>query len=314
MERIYGWSLRGTNYAKTNIFLYVFGAFFAIALVFARYFMHSFLRKDFGERYYRITMIMIIIIFLGVLPAIFSHPLIKGFSTAISAVNSLNTGVDKAGQKDLLQQSLDQLNAMQNAAVAKPSDNVVPPETEQESEIEQALEKNQPDDPYESWYIMLALMVIFAVRHLGAIKIRAKPYDYTRMSTYDGDYNFFCLFVQKRFGLSDFAVMRYVEPLIFAVPGFLLYLKDQPVGVLLMFFAAVYSLSYYYEERIIRWNTLNRIDQIFINIGNRIERGEIKTAMRQQNINVNDAGLTDEEILHNIAPELRKPKDRFIIS
>ncbi len=93
---------------------------------------------------------------------------------------------------------------------------------------------------YLTWYIFLILFVLMSIKHYFDIKRNPSVFDFAKFSLYAGKINplFFKIKNDPRL------VECLIEPAVFFVVGFVLHFVGQKLGGLLIFCSVVYALSY----------------------------------------------------------------------
>jgi hypothetical protein len=309
MRRYSGESLVSTAYASQSFVLLFFSTFFQIGVIIARLFMHTFLRRGFGERYYRLIPMIFVVSALGFWPSITRtlEPL-WAYVTMTSPEDAI-----KREERRIREQAAQMQQESEDVSSAPDMQTAAPETAIGEREDEMPPTEDEYWARYHTWYLMLLALVIVACVHLYSIRMRAEPFDFTRISTYEGDYGLLLVLIRRRINLPDQVVERFIEPGIFIVLGLLLQLLDQPLGTMFITLALFYSASYYYEEQIERWNMMNRIDKIFVRYLERGGREYIHDGLRSENVPVHLHDMSDDDILHKIAPELPRDEGRFVI-
>ena len=187
-----------------------------------RLLLEAFIRKDFGERYFKLSSALTVAVVLGAFPFVATEVL--AFFTPTRGGGMMMFGETRRNDSaDLM-----------------------------------------PD--YLGWFIYLAAFVFLAFRHHRDIKRAPSVFDFARFSKYTGKVNqtFF------RFNLPDRKtdlrrVECLLEPALFFVLGFLLYLIGQKLGNLLMVCSVFYGFSYAAAYFIGDNFVMDKIDEIIVN-------------------------------------------------
>jgi len=172
-----------------------------------RMLIEVFIRKDFGERYFRISSAIATFTFLWIWPSIWEYlkSLVRPFTTMLAA------------------------------ASGHP---VAPPAADENVAAMLFL-------PYVSWYIYLLVFLGVCIYHHLSIRRKPGVFNFNRHSRYSGDVHpFFRDFKFRGETLSPRIIECWLEPLPFFIGGIILAGFGQSLGWLLMFSAVVYALSY----------------------------------------------------------------------
>ncbi|PZR20508.1 MAG: hypothetical protein DI539_10680 [Flavobacterium psychrophilum] len=168
-----------------------------------------FTRKDFGERYFRLSSVLTVTAVLGFLPVL----LIKlqamlGNSSAVADVY----GLDEMGEM-----------AQVYAPAAKTS--------------------LMPD--YLCWYIFLALFLALGIKHKIDLARNPSVFDFAKFSLYRGNVHpFFYRMKLPRIETTPRIVECILEPVAFFIVGLFFYLIGQKLGILLIVTSLLYAYSY----------------------------------------------------------------------
>lgn len=117
-----------------------------------------------------------------------------------------------------------------------------------------------------TWYAAIAAFVYMAIKRREEIKRLPSVFDFARFSLSAGmlDNRFFDFTIKgRRFTVREIETM--VEPALFFVIGFGLMILAQPIGVVIMFCAICYSVSYFATY----WKgdnfIMDKIDEMILN-------------------------------------------------
>jgi len=211
---------------RNNRIKLLFIGLFAFFWGWFRLLLEVFIRKNFGERYFKLTSAIICTLFLASLPFV--------IHSAPDMIAWLFGGVQQSGYGFTEQASGPRISA--------------------------------PFWPYLKWYLFLAAFLWFSIRHWRDKQRNPSVFDFARMSTYSGDIHpiFYSIKINGR--KPDIRqVETLLEPLPFFVLGLLLWLIGQKLGILLVVgsvsYAAGYVIDYMQGDDFV----MDRIDEMIAN-------------------------------------------------
>lgn len=193
--------MRRENIIK-NFFLSLFD-FWASG---SRLLLEVFIRKDFGERYFRLSAAMILIVEFGLLPFLFVF-LQRKFGAFMNEAPAVDVWSDEP------------------APVAEP--------------VEPSLWAG-----YIGWYIFLGLFLLFSIKHYLDKKRQPSSFDFQKFSLYSGTLQPYMLNIPFFKTENNRFRECIAEPLVFAVIGILLILIHQHIGWLILICSFLYGMSY----------------------------------------------------------------------
>lgn len=116
---------------------------------------------------------------------------------------------------------------------------------------------------YISWYVFIGIYLWVYWRHYRVIQAeRRQDYSFEKQSYYRGDINpFFRNLKIKGKEVSEFQIEVLIEPACILIVGVLLFALSQMIGLVLIFIALLYSVSYYTEYYLGDEQLLDDIDR-----------------------------------------------------
>lgn len=199
-----------TIYRRENLFKHLFFSFFNLFASSARMLLEVFIRKDFGERYFRLSSAIILTAELIAFPLLFVY-----FDTHFAS------GAEYAGE-DLYNFDETPSIAPQKAALSW-----------------------LPGIEFLLWYVFAAAFLYFSIRHYQDKKRQPSVFDFEKFSLSSGvlqDY-VWKLPLFKEVDLRDREC--FLEPGLFLAAGFLLAVIGQYIGILLILCSLFYFVSYW---------------------------------------------------------------------
>lgn len=156
----------------------------------------------------------------------------------------------------------------------------------------------QPDKslvPYITWYIYLAAFLVLCVKHQRDLKRNPSVFDFAKFSLYAGKINPWFYSIQFPDRKTDIRrVECLLEPGLFFIAGFFLYMFGQALGGLLMACSIIYSLGYVAAYAAGDNFIMDQIDQIILN-------------EELEKVFMDDA---DESETRGVRDNSRKPQDK----
>ncbi len=232
-------------------------ALWAVFALFAspgRMLIEVWIRKGFGERYFRISTAISTALFLAVLPQL--SGLIKLLTLPW---NLLIKGPE----------ALNPLSGMMEMIAAKtggPLGSGMNPATDPDALTRQMVSDTMRYMDHALWYLFLVLFLLVCLRHHRAMKQAPSTLDFSRYSLYTGDIHPFFLGFKVKGKQGDRRLIEcLLEPLPFFLAGFALAQFGMMLGWLLMICAVIYALSYRRAYYLGDNFVLDKIDQMIIN-------------------------------------------------
>lgn len=149
--------------------------------------------------------------------------------------------------------------------------------------------------PYITWYIYLAAFLYFCVKHQRDLRRNPSVFDFGKFSLYSGKISPGFYNIQFPDRKTDIRRIEcLLEPGLFFVAGFFLYMFGQALGSLLMACGIIYSLGYVAAYAVGDNFIMDQIDQIIL--GEEMEK-----------VFMDDA---DESETRGIRDHSRKPENR----
>lgn len=201
-KNLYYRSLHRRENLIKKFFLSLF-AFFASG---SRLLLEVFIRKNFGERYFKLSAAILLTIQFGLLPL-----LLVFIQKQFPSEHDINIA-----DYDFLENE---------AAVAS-------------SPMASAWSQ------YITWYIFLAAFLAMSIKHHLDMKKQPSVFDFQKFSLFSGDYQNFVWKLPFFKATNPRDRECYLEPLLFLIIGIPLVLLDQHVGWLIIICSIFYSMNY----------------------------------------------------------------------
>lgn len=258
--------------------------FRSLFLVFAspsRMLLEVFIRKNFGERYFRFSAVLGLTALLTLIPFIpyfFTRLLLPvmwgAYRTQLAVKNA-----EKQAQ-NAFEDSPEPVAQTANEMPEETGVSTVSPEPVEVEEIyntpAEYLDSCLPGGEYITWFFFVALFLGLGIRHLLFKMNNPSGLDFNKYSYYSGDrIKLFYNIKFPWFETTTRIVETLLEPIPFFLLGLLLYLIGQPLGMLLIISSIFYSGSYQAAYRVANNDIMDKIDEIIINrsMGNFLKEG-----------------------------------------
>lgn len=206
-----------TQFRRENVVKLLILSFFRIFASGARLLLEVFIRKDFGERYFRLSYVLFLTLVLSYVPFLLSDMHQEWTSQEAESEVAYT-----------FQENFDQEQVP--ATVPQPTT---------------TSSTKWPGWGYTLWYVYLAAFLAFGIKHHLDKKKQASVLDFAKFSLSTGELQPY----MSKVPLFKEADRRnrecYLEPALFFVIGLLLAVIGQYVGWLIVFCSMFYSASYY---------------------------------------------------------------------
>lgn len=201
------------TFARHNAIKLLFLSIFGLFTSYPRLLLEVFTRKNFGERYFRLSSAITLALILAVLPVGFDH------------ISSGLGGSEMVSESYSFDESF--------------GSDVAPVQS-----MEQASQNGLMPD-YIGWYLYLVAFLFFSTKHYLANRRTPSAFNFKRFTLSSGVIHPFIRNIKIGGFSPDIRFVEcYLEPLIFLVAGILLALIGQTLGWLLIVCSFFYSMSY----------------------------------------------------------------------
>ncbi len=240
-----------------------------------RLLIEVFTRKDFGERYFRLSAALSLSAILAALP--FGIRMIKNHYATASAM----------ARTDLFNEA------------ATPQTNILP---------DQSLMPG-----YLGWYIFIALFLLVSVKHKRDMMHNPSVFDFSKYSLSSGKINpLFYKITLPGIQTNPRWVECVFEPGVFLVAGILLALIGQSLGWLLITCSVLYGMGYVATYRIGDNFVMDKIDQMIIN--ENLEKAFVLDAPEDETKGFRFRGAKPEteDMRRQILPLMTQPDEEIL--
>ncbi len=224
-------------YGRVNGIKEMIYAFFYNISSSPRLFIEVFTRKNFGERYFKLSTAIILTVILAVLPFIFN----------------------KIHNRSELSNDVSRYENSYNHSYNNSSD-------QGDINTDEYSHKPSMTAHYLTWYLFLAAFVFVSIQHKKDLKRNPSVFDFGRYSKSSGQINPI-FFKFPIFGkIPDSRIVETIlEPLPFLVGGILLVLMQQTIGTFFIIVSICYSLDYFAAYNGGDNFVMDKIDEIIAN-------------------------------------------------
>lgn len=218
-----------STFARKNMFTEWFLNLFLFFSSPALLLLEVFTRKNFGERYFRLSSVLSVTVMIGILPVLF----VKVPAMLGSLYTADTYGIEETAE-------------MAQAYPAPVQTSLMP--------------------AYLCWYIFLALFLALGVKHKMDILRNPSVFDFAKFSLYKGNINpFFYRIKLPLIETTPRVVECILEPAVFFIAGVFFWLIGQNLGILLIVISLLYAYSYVAFYREGDHFVMDKIDQIISN-------------------------------------------------
>lgn len=213
---------------RDNFFQKLVLSFFAFWASYPRLLLEVFIRKNFGERYFRLSSAITVVILFGALPFF-----LKWASRILGGLIAPgNAGADF------------DLDVVPEARTAGSSSMT----------------------GYVAWFIFLAIFLAFSIKRHIEKRRNPSVFDFAKFSLYSGDINPAFFKVQIAGKKPHIRLVEtLLEPAPFFIAGLVLWLLNQNLGILLVVCSIFYALGYVAAYRIGDDFVMDKIDEMICN-------------------------------------------------